>query len=131
MRCPCAPVRIMAEGNISDPLTSWLASASLAPLNKKDNSHRPVAVGETLRRLTAKALWAAVSVDTCTVSPSNGGTENGCEATVHTIRKLALVTRQWRQTMPPDHGFGRRLQPTRPIFFFFRKSDKWQRAWAR
>ena len=35
--------------------------ASLTALKKEDGSHRPVAVGDTLRRLTAKALLATVS----------------------------------------------------------------------
>ena len=44
-------VRIMAEGNIPGPVVSWIASALLAALMRtKDEGHRSVAVGETLRR---------------------------------------------------------------------------------
>ena len=58
LRCLRATVRIMAEGNIPSPIVSCIASASVTALNKKDCSHQRVAAGETLRRLTAKALFA-------------------------------------------------------------------------
>ena len=54
-----AVVGVMEES----PVVSWIASASLTALKKKDASHRPMAVGETLRRLTAKALLATLSED--------------------------------------------------------------------
>ena len=54
---------VLAEGNIPDPIVSCIASASLTALKNKDASHRLVAGGETLRRLTANAVLTAVFED--------------------------------------------------------------------
>eukprot|EP00973_Karenia_brevis_P024705 3406940-Karenia_brevis.AAC.1 len=46
----------MARGDVPRALAPFLAGASLTALPKKDSSVRPIAVGETWRRLTAKCL---------------------------------------------------------------------------
>ena len=63
-----AVVRIMAEGNIPGRVVSWIASASLAGLRKKDDCHRRVLPASGRGRdsstsHTAKALLASVSED--------------------------------------------------------------------
>ena len=88
MRSLHAVVRIMAEGNSPGSIVSWIASASLTALRKKDGRHPPVSVGETLRRLTANALLATASEDTSSDQHSRFGTRNGCEAIVQAIRRL-------------------------------------------
>ena len=90
MRSLHALARIMAEGNIPGLVVTWIASASLTALKKTDGSHRPVAVGETLRRLIAKALLAAASEDATPYHRPTRlglGTNNGCEAIVHAVRR--------------------------------------------
>ena len=52
-------VGLLARGEAPSSLAPYLAGASLNALPKKDNGIRPIAVGETLRRLTAKTLCAA------------------------------------------------------------------------
>ena len=82
-------VGIMVEGHTPSPVVSWISSASVAALRKQDGDHRQVAVGETLRRLTAWSLLAKVTKDTTrNLHPSQlgFGTASGCEATVHAIR---------------------------------------------
>ena len=66
-----------------------LLDCQCTALMKKDGSHRPVAVGETLRRLTAKVLLAAVSEHTTGLRPAQLGfrTKSDCEAIVHAIRR--------------------------------------------
>ena len=53
-----ALVTLLAKGLAPRALAPHLAGASLTALPKKDGSVRPIAVGETLRRLTAKCLCA-------------------------------------------------------------------------
>ena len=95
----------MTEGHIPGSPVSWINSASLAALKKTYRSHVPVAVGENVRRLTAKALLIAVSEDmTRYLRPSQLGfaSANVCEAIVH-------ATRRWLQSHSIDE---RRCLPT-------------------
>ena len=52
-------VNVLAKGEAPNSLAPFLASATLAALPKKDDGIRPIAVGEVLRRLTAKCLYMA------------------------------------------------------------------------
>ena len=86
-------VNIVARGDAPPSLAPYLAGAGLTALPKKDDDIRPVAVGETLRRLTAKCLCAEYKEDACKCffPPQTGvglalGTEIGVE-----------VARQWRR----------------------------------
>ena len=67
----------------------WICSATLVALPKPDGSLRPIAVGEAIRRLTAKVCLAAGedSVREYLEPVQVGvGTKGGCEAAVHTAR---------------------------------------------
>ena len=89
MRSLHAVGRSMAEGNIPGSIVSWIASGSFTA-RKKDGSHQPVAVGETLRRLIAKALLAAVSEDMTRYLRHDCGSEPRAAVkppTVHAIRR--------------------------------------------
>ena len=48
-----------ALGRLPDSHGPWLCCANLTPLKKSDGGVRPVAVGETLRRVVGKALLAS------------------------------------------------------------------------
>ena len=52
-------VNLLAKGDAPSSLAPLLAGATLTAIPKKDNDVRPVAVGEVLRRLTAKCLCGA------------------------------------------------------------------------
>ena len=54
-RCT-ALVNILAKGEAPSSLAAFIAGANLTALPKNDNGIRPIAVGETWRRLTAKYL---------------------------------------------------------------------------
>ena len=51
-------VNTLVRGQAHRDVSPWLCGATLTALPKKDGSSRPVAVGEVLRRLTAKTLCA-------------------------------------------------------------------------
>jgi len=48
----------VSAGRLQPRAAPFLCAARLIPLKKKDGSVRPIAVGDTLRRLTAKWLLA-------------------------------------------------------------------------
>ena len=72
------------------PLSPGLPLLSLGALKWKNGSHRPVAVGGTLRRLTTKALLATVSQDMArylpgtAVKPSSKASDDGSRNTTTT-----------------------------------------------
>lgn len=58
---------IIAKGELCPEIAEWFASAPLVPFRKEDDGVRPIAVGETLRRLVSRLLMyrakeAAVSL---------------------------------------------------------------------
>ena len=52
-------VNLMAKGAVPADLRPWLCGATLSALPKPTGDHRPVAAGETLRRVAAKARTMA------------------------------------------------------------------------
>ena len=52
-------INLLAKGDAPLSIAPLLAGATLTALPKKDNGIRPVAVGEVLRRLTAKCLCSS------------------------------------------------------------------------
>ena len=52
-------VQLLARGDAPEELAPYLAGAKLFGAEKKDGGIRPIAVGESLRRLTAKTLCQA------------------------------------------------------------------------
>ena len=77
MRSPHTIVSIMSEGNIHRLVDRQRLAHAV-----EEGQHRPVAVGETLRRLAVEALLATVAKDTTVcLQPSQlgFGTQNGCQ----------------------------------------------------
>ena len=59
-------------------------------IKKKGGGHRPIAVGEVLRRLTSKCLSRAVQADALNVLTTlqfGVGVKVGCEAIVHAVSR--------------------------------------------
>ena len=52
----CPFVKTAINGNLPEQLHAVLCAATLSPLNKKDGGIRPIAIGDTLRRLIGKVL---------------------------------------------------------------------------
>ena len=81
-------VNLLAAGRIPPSVTPHLCGATLLASRKKNGGHRPIAVGEVLRRLVSKCLathtrQTAVSI----LSPLQlaVGVKGGCEAIVHAV----------------------------------------------
>jgi len=83
-------VNMVLRGEVPDFATSTFFGASLCALSKKDRSVRPIAVGNTLRRLATKVgalpLTPALGEE---LRPVQLGfsTKGGCEAAVHAARR--------------------------------------------
>lgn len=81
----------LSRGEAPAAIRGWLCGASLAALPKPNGSDlRPVAVGETWRRVVSKALAAEAVEDLRNhLEPLQVGvgSKAGCEAIVHTVRQ--------------------------------------------
>jgi hypothetical protein len=92
-------VNLFASGGASKEIAPFFCGATLIPTKKKTGGVRPIAVGETLRRLVCKCLSAAVLAD-CTpfLLPFQVGVgvQGGADAAVHAVR--TIVSRNERSS---------------------------------
>ena len=83
-------VNALAGGSCPAEVMPWLAGAPIFPLRKKDNGVRPIAVGETLRRLVSRCFCHALQPKFERLFSSVGQVgvclKNGAEAAVHAVR---------------------------------------------
>eukprot|EP00973_Karenia_brevis_P092549 12412956-Karenia_brevis.AAC.1 len=82
--------QLLARGEAPESVREWLCGASLAALPKPQGGLRPIAVGETWRRLISKMLMATISDDIhAYLEPLQVGvgTKGGAEAVVHVVRQ--------------------------------------------
>ena len=83
--------QIVLRGNIPSSASSSFFGASLIALSKKDGGVRPIAIGNTLRRLAGKCCMLKLSQQLpSTFQPHQlgVGTTSGAEAIVHACRNL-------------------------------------------
>lgn len=81
----------MAQEKMPPQIMRWFAGAPLTPLKKPDDGVRPIAVGETLRRLTAKLLLRRLGSEPANIMrPWQFGVSvpNGAIAIDHKVRHL-------------------------------------------
>lgn len=80
-----------AKGQMNRALAPWFAGARLTPLKKRDAGVRPVAVGETLRRVISSILTTRVR-DRARENPAplqvGVAISGGCEAMEHPTRRV-------------------------------------------
>lgn len=91
---------LLMSGIFPVELAQFYASGRLIPLRKKDDGIRPMAVGETLRRLACKlALLVHFDKDTSILKPHQYGVgvPNGAEAIVHSVASI-------QETLADDEG---------------------------
>ena len=92
---------LLAAGRTPPPVLPHLCGASLLACPKAKGGHRPIAVGEVLRRLTSKCL-AIVSHSLASTSLTplqlSVGVRGGCEAIVHAVSSLM-------SSSPPSCGW--------------------------
>jgi hypothetical protein len=82
----------MVAGLAPRELAPFIAGAPLMALKKQDGGLRPIAIGETIRRLVSKCCCEATTEDAKIIfGPLQVGvaTQGGAEASVHAVRKLA------------------------------------------
>ena len=83
-------VSIMLRGEVPEVIRPYVCGASIMALRKPNGSLRPIAVGETVRRLASKIAVDFISEHARVIlEPLQLGvkTPNGCEAIVHTARQ--------------------------------------------
>ena len=79
----------MAEGKVPEEVAPYLCGARLHAAAKKDGGIRPIAVGNILRRLTAKCIAKKVQEKAAGLLAPHQlgvGVRGGCEAILHTVR---------------------------------------------
>ena len=84
-------INIIAAGRAPPDLAPHLCGANLFAANKKLGGHRPIAVGETLRRWASKCLARKAFEDTREhLAPHQlgVGVKGGCEALIHAANKI-------------------------------------------
>ena len=87
-------IRLMsriASGEIPESVAPYFSSSRLIPLKKEPNGIRPIAIGNTFRRLTAKALVLLTEEkikDYLSPLQFGVGIKGGTEIIVHSIRLL-------------------------------------------
>ena len=83
-----ALVNLMLGGSVPDNITDTLYGANLCALKKKDGSLRPIAIGNTVRRLVSKICCRHIRHLTADFEPIQlgFGSNKGCEAAVHAVR---------------------------------------------
>lgn len=91
----------MLRGEMPTELTPWITGAPLTPLKKPDGGVRPIAVGETLRRIVSSiALSRVVQRARDHLAPFQLGvaTKNGSETIIH-------ATRKWIEKMGNNNNY--------------------------
>lgn len=83
----------LLSGQLNPVVCPYLYGAALCALTKKDGGIRPIAIGSTYRRLTAKLGCHAVREDMAAYLQPRQlgfGTGLGCEAAIHATRAYAM-----------------------------------------
>ena len=85
-----ALVNLLARGEAAPDARPFFCGATLVALRKEDATHRPIAVGETIRRLVSKSLAMGAKADARDILEPlqvGVGTPGGVEAVPHVCRK--------------------------------------------
>ena len=83
-------VNLLAAGKAPSEIQPHLCGATLLASKKKGGGHRPIAVGEVLRRLVSKCLAAQSRSEAVSILGPlqlGVGVRGGCEAIVHAVRQ--------------------------------------------
>ena len=84
-------INLLAGGGLPKEIVPFFAGANLFAAIKKDGGFRPIAVGNTLRRLTSKCVSYAVATRAASLLRPYQfgiGVRGGCEGIVHATRQL-------------------------------------------
>ncbi len=84
-------VNLLAAGRAPPSVLPHLCGATLLASPKKSGGHRPIAVGEVMRRLTSKCLAStsrSSAISSLTPLQLGVGVKGGCEAIIHSTSHL-------------------------------------------
>ena len=84
-------VNVMAAGKVPTEVAPDLCGARLHAAKKKDGGIRPIAVGNILRRLTAKLMASSLvgkAAELLSPHQLGVGVRGGCEAILHSVREV-------------------------------------------
>ena len=87
-----AGAAVLAKGRGPERLARWLAGAPITALRKPDGGVRPIAVGETIRRLVSSLLMSRIATkarDMLDPAQIGVAVPGGCEAAIHSVREIA------------------------------------------
>ena len=83
-------IKILASGQAPAAISQYMAGGSLVALRKGTQDIRPIAVGESLHRLTSKCLCGLIKEDASAfLQPFQFGVAlpQGCEKVIHGLRR--------------------------------------------
>ena len=86
-----ALVNFLASGGLPAEVAPYTGGANLFAGKKKDGTHRPIAVGNTIRRLVSKCIAYAVAGRAAALLRPyqfGVGVRGGCEGIIHAVRAL-------------------------------------------
>jgi hypothetical protein len=86
-----ALVNLLASGGVPEEVAPYLGGANMFAAKKKDGGYRPIAVGNTIRRLVSKCIAYAVAARAAAfLRPYQFGVgvRGGCEGIIHATRIL-------------------------------------------
>ena len=87
-------VNVIAAGKVPQQVRPFLCGARLVAGRKKDNSLRPIAIGNLLRRVVAKCFSTALAQKAETLFAPNQlgvGVRGGAEAIAHAVSEAVKV----------------------------------------
>merc|ERR1712218_20450 len=87
-------VNVMAAGKVPVQVRPFLCGARLVAGKKKDNSLRPIAIGNLLRRVVAKCFSSALAQQAAVLLAPNQlgvGVRGGAEAIAHAVTDAVRV----------------------------------------
>ena len=86
-----ALVNFLSSGGLPDEVAPYMGGANMFAAKKKDGGYRPIAVGNTIRRLVSKCIAYAVAGRAAAILRPyqyGVGVRGGCEGLIHATRAL-------------------------------------------
>ena len=102
LQSPTSLANMMLAGDIPHYVLPFLYGANLIALNKPAGGVRPIAVGNTIRRMVAKTITSSLGEEIgrkLRPTQLGFGTPGGCEAAVHASRRFLASAEVDKKTL--------------------------------